>query len=190
MSEVRKIQQNLSVQDYLDGELHSETRHEYIDGQVYAMAGATRKHNQIAGNLFADLQRALEGGPCQTYIGDVKIRVHHLGLDSFYYPDVVIGCDPTDDHDLYLEKPSSIFEVLSESTERIDRQEKFHACRSLPCLMEYVLVSQERMEVTLARRDNDWQAEIVSGDDATLVLPSLGQSLALSRIYRHIDLDK
>ena len=188
MSEARNIEQNLNIDDYLDGEQHSEIRHEYIDGQVYAMAGGTRRHNRIALNISSDLQQGLEGGPCQTYINDVKVRIRHLGLDSFYYPDVMVGCDPSDDHDLYLEKPSTLFEVLSESTERIDRQEKFHAYRSLSSLMEYVLVSQERMEVTLARRENDWQAEIITGEDATLALPSLGQSLALSRIYRNIDL--
>lgn len=187
MSGADTISTNLRIKDYLEGEEHSGVRHEYIAGQVYAMAGGTRRHNQISGNIYTSLSRGLDGNPCQTYIGDVKVHVHTLGDDLFYYPDVVVACDPKDDHELYLERPNMIFEVLSESTERTDRQEKFHAYRSLPSLSEYVLVSQERMELTVARRENDWVAEMITSPDAVLELPSIKQSLSLSQIYRNID---
>jgi len=187
MSELTSSHTKLSIQDYLEGELHSLVRHEYIAGNVYSMAGGTRRHNQIALNIGSDLERGLEGVACTTYMNDVKVHIHTLGDDLFYYPDVMVGCDPTDDHELYLERPSAIIEVLSQSTERTDRQEKFHAYRSLPSLKEYVLVSQDRMDVTLARADSDWVPEILSGADSALVLPSLGQSIPLSRIYRNVD---
>lgn len=187
MSEAHPNQSRVSVQDYLDDEPLSDIRHEYIGGQLYAMAGGTRRHNRIALNIGSDLDRALESDPCQVYMGDVRAHLRTLGDDLFYYPDIMVGCDPTDDHERYVERPSVIIEVLSDSTERIDRQEKFHAYRMLPSLSEYVLVSQDTMEITVARRDDDWRAAIITAADAVLELPSIGQSLGLARIYRGVE---
>ena len=187
MSEARNIQELLSVEEYLEGEKLADVRHEYVAGQVYAMAGGTRNHNRIALNIASDLEQSLEGDPCQAYIGDVKVHVQSINDDSFYYPDVMVGCDPEDNHELYLDHPSVIVEVLSESTERIDRNEKFHAYRSIPSLMEYVLVSQKKKEVMVARRENDWRPEILNRVDGELALRSIGVSLSLSRIYRNIE---
>jgi len=133
------------------------------------------------------LERALEGGPCQTYIGDVKVKVYSLQHESFYYPDVMVGCESEDDHELYLDSPRVIFEVLSDSTESIDRREKFFAYRCIPSLMEYVLISQKSKEVTVTRREQGWRAEILSSEDDVLKLPSIDQSISLSRIYRQVE---
>ena len=187
MPEARNIQELLSVEEYLKGEKFADVRHEYLAGQVYAMAGGTRNHNRIALNLASGLEEGLEGGPCQTYISDVKVHVQSINDESFYYPDVMVGCDPKDQHELYLDHPSVIVEVLSESTERIDRNEKFHAYRSIPSLMEYVLISQKKKEVMVARRENDWRPEVLNRVDGELALRCIGVSLPLSRIYRNVN---
>jgi Uma2 family endonuclease len=186
MPEARKSDEFLSVEEYLEGEKIAEVRHEYLGGEVRAMAGGTRRHNRIAGNIFSDLERSLEGDPCQTYIGDVKVKVSSLQHESFYYPDVMVGCEADDDHALYLDSPRVIFEVLSDSTESIDRREKFFAYRCIPTLMEYVLISQDAMEVTVTRREQEWKPEVISSESDVLELPSMEQSLSLSRIYRNI----
>jgi len=188
MPEARKIEELLSVEEYLEGENSAEVRHEYLGGEVRAMAGGTRRHNRISLNLASDLEQALDGGPCQTYIGDVKVKVSSLQNESFYYPDVMIGCEADDDHDLYLDSPRVIFEVLSDSTESIDRREKFFAYRCIPSLMEYVLISQKSQEVTVTRREQGWKAEVLSSESDVLELPSIDQSIFLSRIYRQVDL--
>src|SRR5258707_1226841 len=115
--------EGVSVDDYLAGEEGSEIKHEYIGGTLYAMAGTTKQHNQLAGNVYALLHRALRGGRCQAFISDVKVRLKIMGDDVFYYPDVVVGCDPRDTHRHFLSFPKVIVEVLSPSTERLDRRE-------------------------------------------------------------------
>ena len=100
MSEAPSSHPRISVQNYLDGEPQSDLRHEYIGGQVYAMAGGNRRHNQIILNIASDLERSLAGGSCNAYVGDVNVHLRTLGDDLFYYPDVMVGCDPTDDHEL------------------------------------------------------------------------------------------
>src|SRR5213080_331096 len=95
----------LSVDDYLSGEEVSDIKHEYAAGVAYAMAGATREHNRIAGNLYSAIAQRLRSGPCQAFISDVKLRLAAMGDDVFYYPDVMVGCDPRDAHSLYLRYP-------------------------------------------------------------------------------------
>ena len=114
----------ISVEDYLAGEEASEIKHEYVGGVVYAMAGATRQHNQIAGNIYAAFLQALRGRPCRPFISDIKVRLSALGEDVFYYPDVMVGCDPRDTQRLFLRYPKVLVEVSSPSTERLDRRQK------------------------------------------------------------------
>ncbi|HYN79752.1 MAG TPA: Uma2 family endonuclease, partial [Lamprocystis sp. (in: g-proteobacteria)] len=135
----------ISVEEYLQGEPASPIRHEYIAGQVFAMAGAGEAHNRIAGNLFFHLRAATRGTPCGVFINDMKVRV--TTHDAFYYPDVLLTCDPRDRESLYKEAPCLIAEVLSPSTEVIDRREKLIAYRTLEALRYYLLVAQDRRRV-------------------------------------------
>jgi len=151
------------------------------------MFGGTLDHNRIALNIGAALDDALDGSSCRPYVNDVKVRVRTLETETFYYPDVVVTCDPDDKEPLYLESPTTIFEVLSESTERYDRIEKFLAYRSLPTLEDYVLVSQKEKKITVARRANDWQAEVLSDEEFSLPLACNGVALDSARIYRNVD---
>ncbi|MHB9102072.1 MAG: Uma2 family endonuclease [Sulfuricella sp.] len=135
----------IPIPEYLEGELRSDIRHEYVAGQVYAMAGAGEKHNLIALNIASRLRSAVRGTPCRAFISDMKVRVGQN--DAFYYPDVMVACDPQDTESLYKRSPCLIVEVLSPATEAIDRREKFFAYRSLPSLRHYLLVSQDQRRV-------------------------------------------
>ena len=147
----------IRAEDYLEGEKQAEQRHEYVNGRVYAMVGASKRHNIISGNLYTALRQAARGGPCQVWMVDVKVHIRTAGDERFYYPDLVASCDAAEEAAYYTETPRLVVEVLSESTERADREEKFFAYRSLPTLAEYVLVAQDERRVEVYRRSADWR---------------------------------
>jgi len=152
----------VSVEDYLASEEAGTVRPEYIGGEIHAVAGESVEHNAIAGNIYAALRNKLRGGPCRVFIENVKVRREIVREDVFYYPDVVVSCHPTGIERLFVRWPTLIFEVLSPSTENIDRREKKLNYQQMPTLEEYVVVAQERREVTVFRRANDWIAETVT----------------------------
>ncbi len=166
-----------------------ENRHEYVGGRIFAMSGGSREHNRISGNVFAALHGQLRGGACEVFMADMKVRIEAAGDDVFYYPDIVVACDPTDRERFFITKPSVIVEVLSPGTERIDRREKFFAYRQLVSLEAYVLISQHENRVEIYRRSADWRAEIVQGSEGALELPGLGFSMALAEIYEGVSHD-
>lgn len=176
----------ISVNEYLEGEPLSEVRHEYIGGVVYAMAGGSEAHNLLAGNLFSALHGHLRGSRCRVHIADMKVRLQILGEDIFYYPDVMVACDPRDADPYFKRFPKVIVEVLSESTERVDRREKALSYQQIETLEEYVLVAQDRMEVAVARRTNGWQPEILRVATDELRLPSLDFRVPLDVIYEAV----
>ncbi len=180
---ISKPQPRLTVDEYLHGEPMSEVRHEYVDGSVFAMAGSSRNHNAIALNIAGGLQSRLGEGPCQTFISDVKVRVLAYGKDAFYYPDVMVGCDQRDTDPHYLRFPRVIVEVLSRSTERLDRNEKFLRYITIPTLEEYFLVEQSRPAVTVHRRRSGWVEEVIDDPQAVIKIESLGLELPLSSFY-------
>ena len=173
----------LTVEEYFAAEDQSEVRHEYLGGLVYAMAGETRDHNRIAGNVFKLIDRHLAGGPCQTYTAGVRVNFKLRTDDYYYYPDLIVTCDPRDKHPQFVLHPKLLVEVLSPSTERVDRREKLFAYQSIESLEEYVLIGQDQKEVTVFRRANDWKAEKTSGLNASVILGSLALSLPLAAIY-------
>jgi len=181
-----KALEPFSVEDYLQGEPLSEVRHEYVGGTVYAMAGASEDHNIVAGILFAALHSHLRGKPCRAYTADLKVRLEIPRTDIFYYPDVMVACDPRDTERYFKRHPKVLIEVLSPDTERIDRREKFLSYIQIESLEEYVLVAQDTMEVTIFRRTNNWQPEILRQPEQQLRLASLEFSLPLSTVYEGV----
>ncbi len=176
----------ISPEEYIRGEWESDVRHEYIGGRVYAMAGASPNHNILTGNIFGELRQHLRGRPCIPFTSDMKVRLRIAEDDIFYYPDVVVACDPAE-RDLYFrEKPLVIFEVMSPTTERIDREEKARAYGTIPGLEEYFLVSQTERAVWVYRRRNGWVAERLEGD--SLVVQSLDFSVPLEVVYERTGL--
>jgi Uma2 family endonuclease len=177
----------LSVEEYLSGEHLSEIRHEYVDGVVYAMAGTSDVHNIIAGNLFAALHPHLRGGKCRAFVSDVKVRLQLGEKHIFYYPDVMVACDPRDTNAFFKDSPQVIVEVLSESTERTDRTEKFWNYTQIPTLEEYVLASQDRMEVAIFRRSTRWKPEVHRLPNQEVHLASLNFKVQLKAIYEGVE---
>lgn len=175
----------IGVEDYLAGEEAGERRHEYIDGQVYAMTGASRRHGLIVSNLVAALRPLVRGRGCQLFSNDMKVRLRIAGQDIFYYPDLLLSCDPDDRATYYCTTPCVVIEVLSPATERIDRHEKRLSYLALPSLRDYLLVSQTRREVWHYRRSRDWDAETLT--NGSLILDCCGIALSLDLIYEEID---
>jgi Uma2 family endonuclease len=144
----------ISPEDYLEDERLSPIKHEYIRGLIYAMAGASKAHGIVAGNLFSLLRTHLRGTDCTTYITDIKVRMEAVNV--YYYPDVTVTCDPRDSASLeedFIRYPRLVIEVLSPTTAAFDRGDKFADYRTLETLEEYVLISQERMSVDCFRRN-------------------------------------
>jgi len=177
----------LTAEDYLSGELTSDIRHEYVDGEVYAMAGAGEAHNLIALNVASFLRSHARGGPCRVFISDMKLHV--ATWKAFYYPDVMVVCDPDDAQTYYKQSPSLVVEVLSPSTESIDRREKMLAYRTLPSLREYLLIAQDKRQLELYRRadDGDWLLA-VRAETGAVQLDSVNASLALDEVYEDVNL--
>lgn len=180
-----KTMQYLNVEEYLEAEKDSPTRHEYIDGQIYAMVGASDRHNRIAGNLYNRLDDHLGDGPCEPFISDMKVWVSET---VFYYPDVVAACDGSGADAYYRKQPRLIVEVSSPSTERIDRSEKLLAYKQVKSLKEYVIVAQDRLHIEVFRRQRNgrWQWEVHTEPDDELRLESVGLTLSLAQVYRRV----
>jgi Uma2 family endonuclease len=159
---------HVSERDYLARELNAEVRSEYVAGQVFAMVGASRAHNRISGNIYARLLAHLRGAACSPYMADVRVQV--ASRSAYYYPDVVVTCDPRDrsaDPENYsVSYPVLLVEVLSRSTEATDRREKLLAYQTLESLREYVLVSQIARRVEIYRRAAaDWEVLALAPGD-------------------------
>lgn len=147
----------ITVEEYLEGEKISEVRHDYVAGQVYAMAGASKNHERVSGRLFAKIMAHIDGSSCEVFKSDMKVFVNVLQNESFYYPDIVVGCDPEDNATHFLNNPKLIIEVLSEDEKR-DRVEKFLIYQAIESLEEYAIVSQnpKRPEISIFRKAEGW----------------------------------
>jgi len=187
MSSLAAEKYRISVEDYLVGEKDGETRHEYVGGEVYAMTGASARHGLIAGSLYALLHQQARQKGCQLFISDMKVRIFGAGEEAFYYPDLLLTCEPDDRADYYRERPCLIVEVLSETTERIDRREKLYAYTGgLQSLREYLLVAQDCRQVDIYRRtETDWGRETVI--EGALHLDSLDMGLLVDSIYEDVE---
>jgi len=176
---------SLTADDYLAGEAVSPIRHEFVAGEVFAMAGASEEHATIALNFAALLRTQVRGGPCRVYIADMKLRVE--AADAFFYPDVFVTCDARDAAEpLAKRHPSLICEVLSESTEAYDRGGKFAAYRTLESLSEYLLIDSRRRAVEVFRRQSDGWLLASAPSDGWLELKSLGFHCAIDALYEDV----
>ena len=177
--------QLMSAEEYLTWEPTQEERYEYWDGEVVAMTGQSRNHNRISGNFFRILDDALVDRPCEPYIADVKVQVQRG--KKYFYPDVVVTCDTRDNDPQLVQFPCLIVEVLSPSTESLDRGTKFAKYRQFLTLQEYVLVQVEQPGVEMFRRNQKGQwvlSEYNLGD--SLTLESVGVEIAIGDLYRQI----
>jgi len=185
--EAAKQAERVSIEDYLAGERRSEVRHEYVGGAVYAMAGGSDEHIALCMNLAFALRNHLKGTPCRVQMSEGKVRLRLAGEDIFYYPDVMVVCDPRDKNRYFKRYPKVLIEVLSGSTEAIDRREKFLSYRQIETLREYVLVAQDKMEITVFRREEQWQTNILRQPKQILRLVSLDFTLPLKTVYEGVN---
>lgn len=185
MASLPKTAGRIPADAYLQSEKLAPTRREYVDGTLYPMAGASRRHNLIAVNLLVALGNALRGSPWIVFGSDMKVRVRAQGVrEAFYYPDAAVTVDAADRHPLYLERPLVLFEVLSKETAQTDQREKRFAYWHVRGLRHYVLIEQDRIEATvLTRRRTGWAARSVAGAEAAMELPPVRVSFPLGRLY-------
>ena len=169
----------LTEQDYLTLEATSEFKNEFVDGDCYAMSGASEKHNLITLNIAATLRNAARGSGCKTFVNDMKCRLHQGRY--YYYPDVMIVCEKADNAEFYKEQPCFIAEVQSPSTERVDRHEKWQAYSQLPSLRYYLLADSQQKKVDYFLRDaaGAWQSGVLAP----------GQNLEISCGEYHVALN-
>ena len=182
---------NLTPEEYLQLETASDIKHEYIDGEVYAMAGATDTHVTIAGNIFALLLSHLRGSRCRVYISDMKVRIENK--NCFYYPDVLVTCEDRDRENSTFKKfPNLIIEVLSDSTEAFDRGDKFADYQSLPSLQEYVLVNTKKARIECFRRTKEdlWLLQFYELENSHFELTSVNFRGKISDVYEEVEFDK
>jgi Uma2 family endonuclease len=181
MAEPALPQRLPSVEEYLRMEEESSYRHEYVGGMIYALAGGTKRHNRITLNIATRLVTAARGGPCRVYTSDVKLRAAD---DIFYYPDVMVACGPEGKDPLVEEEPCLAVEIVSPSTETIDRREKALNYRRIPGLKAYLVVDQERRYVERHWRgeDGEWRQGGLSGEGAAPI-PCPETKLSLDEIY-------
>ena len=173
----------LTADEYLEFEHTADVRHEFVAGTLYAMAGPSKSHNSIAGNLFAAFHGHVRGSPCDAYVSDIKLRLKVGHDDLFYYPDVMVACEREEPSEYYLQLPKLIIEVSSPSTEQIDRREKALNYRQIATLEEYVLIAKNRPHLEIQRRADNWRPTVVTSPDATAEFHSIGLSLPLTQIY-------
>ena len=182
------VQSHLTPDEYLAFERKATIKSEYLDGQMYAMSGATRAHNLVCGNVFGELRNQLRESACEIYSNDMRVKVSSAGL--YTYPDVLVVCDePRFEDDTFdtLLNPTALFEILSPSTEAYDRGAKFGYYRQLDSMQEYTLVSQDCMRVEhYLRQRNQWILTEFSNPEDVVHLASINCELPLREIYAKV----
>lgn len=180
------VQPHLTPEAYLEAEKSSPIKHEYINGQIYDMAGASDAHVTLMLNLALILKNHLQGTGCRVYASDMKARIDLLNI--FYYPDLLVTCDARDREFEYFKRyPCLIIEVLSNSTEAFDRGDKFLDYREIDTLQEYVLVNQKRQQIECFRRNSEgqWVLYVYRGD-RDFELTSVGFTGSIDRLYADV----
>ena len=177
----------LTEQDYLTIEATSEFKNEYVDGDCYAMSGASEKHNLITGNIFLLLRQAARSAGCRVFASDMKCRADQGRI--YYYPDVMVVCEKADNAEFYKEQPCFIAEVQSPSTERIDRHEKWQAYSHIPSLRYYLLADSQQKKVDYFQRDaaGVWQTGVLTpGQSLEISCGDYRAALSFEDIYEDV----
>lgn len=189
MMGLAKLKTKTSVEDYLAGEEISPVRYEYVYGEVYAMAGTNDNHNRIVNEIVAHLVFHLRNSPCEPFAGDIKVRANpHV----YYYPDILVSCEQSPENKYFRNKPILIIEVLSPSTQEIDRREKLLFYQQMPSVQEYAVVEREKMHVEIHRRQPDasWITYYFNQDaDEEVEFQSVELKMTLGEIYRRVRFD-
>lgn len=184
MSSSAAKQLPITPAEYLEGERVSEIRHEYVDGKVYAMSGASAVHNEICCDIATALKNHFRGGPYRTFIVAVKVELSDYLGDAFYYPDVFVTCEPTGADTHVMREPKLIIEVISPSTGRNDRGEKLNAYKRIPSVEEIVLVEQDWPEIFVTRRSHRWKKHHFTQMESDVEFESVGLTMKVADFYQ------
>lgn len=177
--------QKMSIDDYLNFESSSDTKHEFIDGEIIAMTGASANHNRIVGNVFAKFYDHLKDSPCEVFMNDMKLKL----LNEYRYPDLMVVCDKNfTDGNYATEKPIIIVEVLSKLTRKEDTTRKLLSYLNIPTLQEYVLIEQDLVSVMVMRKSNHW-TPVYYYLENDVYFESIDLSMKVEDIYRRVDND-
>jgi Uma2 family endonuclease len=174
----------MTVDEYLEFEEQSPVRHEYVNGAIYAMNGVSVAHARISRELVMAIGGHLRGGPCELFSTDLKLMVRSDTDEIVYYPDVVVACEREHWGTNHVSNPKLVAEILSPSTQHIDRREKAMTYRRIASLEEYVLLAQDDHKVIVQRRSENWRPQSYSGPRAAVEFRSIGLSVPLAQIYQ------
>jgi Uma2 family endonuclease len=186
---IPKTQDYFTRDEYLTMEEVAEYRSEYFRGEIFAMAGATANHDRISNACNRLIGNALDGGSCEYFSNDIKVRIPND--DIYYYPELSAVCGPAefeDEKETILTNPFVIIEVLSDGTESFDRGKKFHRYKQIPSLKEYILIAQDELQIDVFQNADDgiWHLRSYSGVEDSLEINSLNIRLPLAEIYRRV----
>ncbi len=171
----------MGVEDYLQSELIRDTKHELINGNISAMAGASKNHERLTGNIYAEFRSHLKGSSCETFSSDMKLKVG----SNFFYPDVMVVCDDNTENDYYTESPIIVVEVLSKSTRRVDETIKLMSYINTPSVQEYVIIEQDVVDIQVLRRSENWLPKhYFLGDEVRFA--SIDLVLSVEEIYERV----
>ena len=172
----------VSEEDYLQGELIRDAKHELIDGCVYAMAAASANHERIAGNIYRKFDNHLDVSPCEPFGSDMKVKAG----SNFFYPDVIVDCRFDESQPYFTESPVIIVEVLSKATRKTDETVKLLSYINIPSLQEYVLIEQDYVDIQVIRRNESWlPRHYFLGDEITF--ESINLTLQVEEIYSRVN---
>lgn len=174
---------SMTLDEYMEFEEKSPYRHEYVNGEIYAMSGPSLAHGRIAQELFVAVRSHLSGGPCEAFLQNIKLKIQTDTEEIVYYPDLMVTCQPEKWSENCVRNPKLVAEVLSPSTQRIDRREKALTYQRIASVEEYVLLAQDEFRVTVHRREENWQPVMYAGAEAVAELRSIGLNLPLTQIY-------
>lgn len=178
-----------TLEEYLSFEEKTDNKHEYQQGHIVAMAGASIEHNRIALNLGAELRYHLKDKPCNAFVSDLRVSIEEKNI--FAYPDVMVVCDEAqffEERDDTIVNPTIVVEILSKSTQAYDHTDKFHAYWTLASLLEYVLIDQYRIQIEYFRRVDEkrWELLIFNRLEDDLIFKSIDIIIPLAEIYRDV----
>ncbi|MDD2864691.1 MAG: Uma2 family endonuclease [Methylococcales bacterium] len=180
-----KLKQHyITEQEYLDSEKLRDIRHEYIDGEIYAMSGAKLNHQRLISTLTSKIYAHLDGTPCEVFSSDIKVRAD--SGNKYFYPDVLVSCDNENGDSVFTETPRLIIEVLSKSTRKYDKTFKRICYQAIPSLEEYVLIEQDHVEIEVCRKSENWQPNYYFIDDE-VTFTSIDLTLPVLDIYKRVD---
>jgi len=171
----------IGIEYYLQSELERKIKHELINGKVFAMAGASKNHERLSGNIYGEFRNHLKGNSCEAFSSDMKVKVG----SNFFYPDVMVVCDDKSENDYYTESPVIIVEVLSKSTRRLDETTKLMSYINIPSVQEYILIEQDIVDIQVIRRSEGWLPKhYFLGDE--VIFESIGLTLSVEEIYHRV----